>query len=154
MACIRSRVTQQTGICVISDRHPGIMTAMSDPHLGWTASSTYHRICMCHLASNFMTRFKDNLLKNLVCKEALATKKRKFNRHMTTIGRINSEKQQWLKAYGIQLSHDGGRRYGIMTTNMSEVFNNVLKGACSLPITALVQLTFFHLNSYFVARSE
>ena len=42
----------------------------------------------------------------------------------------------------------------IMTTNMSEVFNSILKGARSLPFTALVQLTFFHLNSYFVARRE
>ena len=41
-----------------------------------------------------------------------------------------------------------------MTTNMSEVFNSVLKGARNLPITILVQLTFFHLNSYFVARRE
>ena len=37
---------------------------------------------------------------------------------------------------------------------MSEVFNSVLKGACSLPLTALVQLTFSRLNSYFVARRE
>ena len=41
-----------------------------------------------------------------------------------------------------------------MTTHMSEVFNSVLKGAHSLPITALVQLTFFQLNSYFVVRRE
>ena len=41
-----------------------------------------------------------------------------------------------------------------MTTNISEVFNRVLKGARSLPVTALVQLTFFCLNSYFVARRE
>ena len=37
---------------------------------------------------------------------------------------------------------------------MSEVFNSVLKGARNLPITELVQLTFFHLNSYFVAIRE
>ena len=41
-----------------------------------------------------------------------------------------------------------------MATNMSEVFNSVLKGARSLPFTTLVQLTFFRLNSYFVARKE
>ena len=41
-----------------------------------------------------------------------------------------------------------------MTTNMSEVFNSVLKGACSLSFTALIQLTFFRFNSYFVARRE
>ena len=59
MACIRNRVTQRTEICVISDRHPGIMTVMSDPHLGWDAPYVYHKICMRHLASDFMTRFKD-----------------------------------------------------------------------------------------------
>ena len=41
-----------------------------------------------------------------------------------------------------------------MTTNISEIFNSILKGARSLPATALVQLTFFRLNSYFVARRE
>ena len=75
---------------------------------------------------------------------------------MTKIGRINAE-AQWLEAIPFQLwalSHDEGRRYGIMATNMSKVFNSILKGARSLPLTALVQLTFFRLNSYFVARRE
>ena len=45
LACIRTRVTQRTEICVISDRHSGIMVAMSDPHLRWVASFAYHRIC-------------------------------------------------------------------------------------------------------------
>ena len=73
LACIRNRVTQRTGICVISDRHPGIMATIRNPHLGWATPSTYHRICMHHLASNFMTWFKDKLLKNLVCRAALAS---------------------------------------------------------------------------------
>ena len=38
-------------------------------------------------------------------------------------------------------SHDGGRRYGAMTTNISECFNGVLKGACVLPIAAIVGFT-------------
>ena len=42
----------------------------------------------------------------------------------------------------------------IMTTNMYEVFHTVLKGVRSLPVTVLVQLTFFRFNSYFVARRE
>ena len=137
LACIGNRVPQQMGICVISDRHPGIMAAMNDPHHGWVASFAYHRICMRHLASNFMARFKDKLLKNLVCRAGLATTQHKFNRHMAIIGRINSEAQHWLMEIPLELwalSHDGGRRYGIMTTNMSEVFNSVLKGAHNLPV--------------------
>ena len=157
LVCIRNRVTQRTGICVISDRNSGIMAAMANPHLGWVAPFAYHKICMRHFASNFMTRFKDKILKNLVCRAALASTERKFKKHMNAIERINSEALQWLEAVPFQLwalSHDGGRRYGLMTTNISEVFNSVLKGARSLPVTALVQLTFFRLNSYFVARRE
>ena len=52
------------------------------------------------------------------------------------------------------LSHDGGQRYGIMKTNMSEVFNGVLKGTRNLPITTLVWLTFYRVNSYFTVRQE
>ena len=73
LACIKNRVTQRTGICVISDKHPSIIVAMIDPHLGCAAPSAYHKICMHHLASNFMTRFKDKLLKNLVCRAVLAS---------------------------------------------------------------------------------
>ena len=133
------------------------MATLSDPHLGWAEPFVYHRIFMRYLASNFITRFKDKLLKKLVCRAALGTKQHKFNRHMATIGRINLEAQQWLEAIPLKiwaLSHDGGRKYGIMTTNMYEVFNSVLKGVHCLPITALVQLTFFWLNGYFVVRRE
>ena len=66
---------------------------------------------MCHLANNFMTRFKDKLLKNLECREALVSTQRKFNKHLIIIGRINYEAQQWLEVNPFQLwalSHDGG----------------------------------------------
>ena len=112
---------------------------------------------MPHLASNFMNRFKDKILKNFVCRAGLATELGKFNKHMDIIGRINLEAQRWSKAIPLEkwaLSHDGRRRYGIMTTNMFKVFNSVFKGALSLLLTALVQLTFFRLNSYFIARME
>ena len=37
--------------------------------------------------------------------------------------------------------HDGGYRYGAMTTNVSKCFNGVLKGARGLPIIAMVEFT-------------
>ena len=67
---------------VIYNRHLGIMAAMTDLHLGWAAPPAYQRIYTRHLASNFMTRFKDKILKNLVCRAALASTERKFNKHM------------------------------------------------------------------------
>ena len=157
LVCIRNRVTQRIRLCVISDRHPGIMATMTDVYLSWIEPYAYHRICMHHLARNFMNRFKDKILNNFVCRAALATKVGKFNKHMNTIGRINVEAQRWLEATTLEkweLSHVGGRRYGLVTTNRSEAFNSILNGSQSLLVTALVQLTFFRFNNYFVARRE
>ena len=46
-------------------------------------------------------------------------------------------------------SHDGGRCFGVMITNISECFNSVLKGARGLPIVALVEFTWNKLVQYF-----
>jgi hypothetical protein len=50
----------------------------------------------------------------------------------------------WARAY-----NEDGRRYGQMTSNMAECFNNVLKGVRALPVTAIIQYTFEKLNVYF-----
>ena len=47
------------------------------------------------------------------------------------------------------LTFDKGYRYGVMITNVFECFNSVLKGARSLPITAMVKYIWFKLNAYF-----
>ncbi|XP_021771757.1 uncharacterized protein LOC110735887 [Chenopodium quinoa] len=36
LGCIRVHVTQRDGLCVISDRHLGIIAAMNDPNVGFT----------------------------------------------------------------------------------------------------------------------
>ncbi|RVW84296.1 Serine/threonine-protein phosphatase 7 long form-like [Vitis vinifera] len=101
LACIRVGVTQRKGLCLISDRHPGIIAAVNETYSGWTQPDACHRFCMRHLASNFNTKFKDKTLKDLMCRAAMES-----------------------------------------------------KGARTLPITALVQLTFYRVNSYFTVRRE
>ena len=54
--------------------------------------------------------------------------------------------EKWAQA------HDTGARYGIMTSNMSEVYNGVLKGVRALPITALIEETWNRTLSYFADR--
>ena len=43
-------------------------------------------------------------------------------------------------------------RYKIMTTNISESFNNVLKGVRGLPLCAIIELTFYRMADYFRDR--
>ncbi|XP_030936269.1 uncharacterized protein LOC115961425 [Quercus lobata] len=51
-------------------------------------------------------------------------------------------------------SHDSGRHFREMTTNISECFNGVLKGAWSLPIAAMVEVTWSKLVAYFYDRHK
>ena len=55
-------------------------------------------------------------------------------------------REQWLQAW------DGGRRWGHMTTNLAECINKVLKGTRNLPITVIVQSTYYRLTELFVQR--
>ena len=58
------------------------------------------------------------------------------------------EKHKWARAHD-----EGGWRYGDMTSNMVECFNNVLRGSRPLPVTAIVEYTFFKINEYFLMHS-
>ncbi|XP_056695147.1 uncharacterized protein [Spinacia oleracea] len=155
MACIRRFVTQRTGLCVLSDRHLGIMKAMTQDNSGWTEPYAYHRFCIRHLTSNVNTEFKNRELKNKVGWTAFQQQKKKFDYGLNMIAKMNEKAREYIgkiNASKWSLCHDGGYRYGLKTTNLAEVFNNVLKGARFLPITALVKLTFYRVNSYFVER--
>ena len=48
----------------------------------------------------------------------------------------------------------GGRRYGHMTTNLSECVNKVFRGCRNIPITSLVKSTYSRCRQYFVDRDR
>ncbi|KAL0425925.1 UNVERIFIED_CONTAM: hypothetical protein Sradi_1127300 [Sesamum radiatum] len=75
---------------------------------------------------------------------------------MTEIRELNEEAYNWLEMIDKTqwtLSHDSGWRTGILTTNMSECVNGVLKGARRLSIVAIVQITFHRSVRYFLERT-
>ncbi|KAH9611124.1 hypothetical protein KSS87_011978 [Heliosperma pusillum] len=157
MACIRLFVTKRSGLCVISDRHAGIMNAMSEVGSGWEEPHAFHRICIRHLASNVNTRYKNVKVKNMFGSTAMQFQEKKFDIGFARRGEMDRDAQHYVADVGIEkwsICHDGGHRYGILTTNLAEAFNNMLKGARFLPITALVQCIFFRVNAYFVERRE
>ncbi|KAL9691421.1 hypothetical protein QQ045_011843 [Rhodiola kirilowii] len=84
MAAIKHGVTQRKGLCVISDRHPGIMRAMREDE-NWRAPKAYHRICSRHLASNFNSRVKNTQLRKLMSRAAHMNQERKFNKLFTDL---------------------------------------------------------------------
>ncbi|KAL0379131.1 UNVERIFIED_CONTAM: hypothetical protein Sradi_3218600 [Sesamum radiatum] len=82
---------------------------------------------------------------------------RKFNRIMEEIKSQNVAAFEFLDKINKEkwtASHDGGWRTGILTTNMSECINGVLKGARRLPLTAIVEITLVRTVNYFVTRER
>lgn len=141
-------------ICIISDRHAGIDSAYNKlPEL--QSSRVKRRFCLRHIRSNVMTRFKHPRLKALVWEAGTAVTKSKFRSSMQSIQQYWPDAHNYLSAIdpaGWALSYDGGHRYGIMTTNSSESFNNSLKGCRMLPVTAIVRHTFHKLCIMFADR--
>ncbi|KAL4349809.1 hypothetical protein AHAS_Ahas10G0079100 [Arachis hypogaea] len=58
------------------------------------------------------------------------------------------EPPKWLQ------HRDEGRRYGHMTTNLSECINSVMKGTRNLPVCAIVKSTYYRLNALFVQKGR
>ena len=155
LTCIRHYVTRRQGICLISDRHASIKAAMGNDNPWWRPPYAYHVYCLRHVISNFNKAINDAKLKKMATRAGMQRQIRKFDRDMRRIEELSPTAADWLKKISVEkwtAAHDGGRRYDIMTTNLSECFNDVLKNARFLPITALVQLTFFRLVTYFEQR--
>jgi len=58
----------------------------------------------------------------------------------------------WTRTKKKALGYDGVHRNGNMITNLLKSFNHLFKGARAMSISALVQLTFYRCNSYWVKR--
>ena len=144
----------EQGICIISDRHLDIKNAIANwPRRDDGKTRIFHRYCFRHVASNFNTHFQNSTLKSAALKAGYTSQVVKFDTIMESIkqvkikairnkkkvtGKDGKEKNQDYLPYTYLMrepedtwtqSHDGGRRFGVMTTNISEYFNGVLKGA-------------------------
>lgn len=149
-------VAQNRSLCVISDRHGGIIHAMENLE-DWQEPFAYHRFCLRHVRSNFMTRFKNLALKKLCWAIGSTTQKRKFRNCRRDVMAINADAWEYLNAIDRTkwcLAYDGNHRWGCLTTNNSESFNNVLKGARHLPILACIESSFRKTVSLFRISSE
>ncbi|KAL0349517.1 UNVERIFIED_CONTAM: hypothetical protein Sradi_4100900 [Sesamum radiatum] len=127
----RHVIRGRRGMCLISDRHGGLIKAVR-------------------------STIKNVVLKDLCWQAGSEYQLRKFNRIMDEIKKQDVKAFAYLDAINKEkwtASHDGGWRCGILTTNMSECINGVLKGARRLPVSALVEITLERTVHYFHVRA-
>ncbi|XP_020180109.1 uncharacterized protein [Aegilops tauschii subsp. strangulata] len=161
MGHVRTKVIGKREVCIISDRRHGILKAIDVDIPG--LPKLQHRWCMRHFVANFYrackskefckdltlvcVAFNTDIFKSRYDKLLKALEKNKGGKEFLL--RHEPDKEKWSRAYD-----EGGMRYGDMTSNMVECFNNVLKGVRSLPMTAILKYTFIKLNEYFLKHSE
>ncbi|XP_016200270.1 uncharacterized protein LOC107641288 [Arachis ipaensis] len=150
---LRQHVTPQEGILVISNRHNGIKAALEVPDSGWLPPHAYRAYCIRHVVANFALSFKGQDARRLLVNAAYAKTEAEFDYWFDIMRTENPAMCDWANRleYDKWTQHqDGGRRFGHMTTNISECVNSVLKGTRNLPITALVKCTYGRLAELFV----
>ncbi|XP_015932905.1 uncharacterized protein LOC107459205 [Arachis duranensis] len=154
---LREHVTPQEGILVISDRHNGIKAALEAPETGWLPPRAFRAYCIWHVVANFALTFKGKDSRRMLVNAAYAKTEAEFYYWLDIMRTENPAMYEWAnrKEYDKWTQHeDSGRRFGHMTTNISECVNSVLKGTRNLPVTSLVQSTYGRLAQLFVVRGQ
>ncbi|KAL2237473.1 UNVERIFIED_CONTAM: hypothetical protein Sindi_0939000 [Sesamum indicum] len=108
----RHIIRGRRGICLISDRHAGITRAVREcPN--FVPPNGVHGYCLRHVCSNFNSKYKNVVLKDLCWRAGSEYQIRKFNRIMVEIKSQSLEAFQWLDRIDKEkwtASHDGGWR--------------------------------------------
>jgi len=156
--CLHAVIGTREGLCVISDWHAGILHAMRDHRFGWSEPNSYHRYCMRYFQANFNSKCSDKILVPMLAKLIWAHNKYKFDKIFNEMTKLNAKAMKWFEDKNRKkwaISYDeGGRRWGIPTSNNAETMNSVFLGMRKLPVTAIVMEIFYKLNSYFVRYRE
>uniref|UniRef100_K4AKD0 MULE transposase domain-containing protein n=1 Tax=Setaria italica TaxID=4555 RepID=K4AKD0_SETIT len=137
----RDVVGHDRKVCIISDHHQGILNAVEDHMEGY--QPIVSRWCMRHFAANIWHRHKDKKELKLVCE---AKAERTIDIRLQKLnGMMNEEATEWVeeqmenKQKWTNAFDEGGARYGVQNTNISEVLNKVLKGIHAIPVYAIVE---------------
>ncbi|XP_025617048.1 uncharacterized protein [Arachis hypogaea] len=154
---VARHVTPQQGILEISDRHNGIKDALESLDSGWRPPHTYRAFCIRHVATNFALTLKRQDARRWLVNAAYAKTEAEFDYWFDIMRTENPAMCDWANRmeYERWTQHkNGGRRYGHMTTNISECVNSILKGTRNIPMTSLVKSTYLWLAELFVVRGQ
>ena len=135
----------------ISDRHKGLERAIAtvDPN-------AHHGHCMYHLRCNVKQHFGKNKHVHMAFFQAAkAYLHVDFDMHMRHLANIDIRAHRYVMEANPEKwarSHFPGMRYNIMTTNIAECMNGILRDARSLPIVPLLESIRALIQDWFYNR--
>ncbi|KAG9450297.1 hypothetical protein H6P81_010262 [Aristolochia fimbriata] len=151
---VRHGVRGRSPMCIISDRHSGIIRAVRDvfprPHR--------HRFCIRHIVANMKKRYSVKDLNKMVWRCASAEIVAHYDHEMQILEEAcpgaKAELTEDISPEQWGLAYDGNMSFGKLTTNSSESVNSLLKRARSLPVQGLASAIFYRMNAWFVHRRD
>ncbi|KAL5193812.1 hypothetical protein HKD37_20G055972 [Glycine soja] len=105
LAHLREHVTNQNGICLISDRHASIKSVVANEALGWQPPHGYHVYCVRHIASNFNRKFNNAKQKEMLKKLAYTPCKHIFYQNLEKFRELSPAIATWID----RISKENGR---------------------------------------------
>ncbi|XP_071694740.1 uncharacterized protein [Rutidosis leptorrhynchoides] len=148
LGLLQLHVVGNRKLCVISDRHQGILHAMSLQTYGWE-----HRYCLRHIRSNVMKHYKIQAIKKLCWIVSSTANQILFKNAVSALRGVSQEAWDYLVDADLGMwtvYRDSEKsRWGNTTTNIAETLNNVLRHARMMPIRACIEYTFDYTRQHF-----
>nr|XP_009596832.1 uncharacterized protein LOC104092855 [Nicotiana tomentosiformis] len=138
-------------LCIISDRHQSIKTVVANVY-----TLAHHGFCMFHISMNLKSRYGDcDIIYNFQ-QAAKAYKLDEFSLYFDAIMESNVKADWYLENYiGFEKwsrAYFPGNRYNLMTKNISESLNAVLKFQRSWPIVSVLKVIQDNMTRWYIER--
>ncbi|XP_062100371.1 uncharacterized protein LOC133806267 [Humulus lupulus] len=115
-----------------------------------------HGECYWHVKQNIKHRFKSAALTKLYKKAAIAYRIEEFNKHFDHICKIYPRVVKYLendvKFKKLSRAHFGGNWFEVMTSNIVETVNNLMRKAREYPIIAMIDFIISTMGQWFLTR--
>ncbi|XP_019250877.1 PREDICTED: uncharacterized protein LOC109229777 [Nicotiana attenuata] len=147
---LRKAIGIRKDLIFLSDRHKAIANGIAK-----VFPECYHSICIYHLEKNLKQRRVRNNVLNLFQSAARVYLQSEFDDFMSQIAAVDKKTFNYLMEEPPgrwARSHCPRRRYDMLTTNIVESMNNVLRRARELPLLTMMDFIQEKLQSWFYER--
>ncbi|KAL4371089.1 hypothetical protein AHAS_Ahas06G0130900 [Arachis hypogaea] len=148
LSYLRHHVTPQPGVLVISDRHRSIDGSLNADDSLWKSPHAFQAFCTRHIASNFMTHFKNKDLKKVLINAAYSKSQREFAHYFGHLRGENEVITKWLDEIPLSQWAQYANEGELFTRKDSEALAQLQVGAkFSQTLMKAIEFNSKHINT-------
>ncbi|KAL0713563.1 hypothetical protein Bca4012_020541 [Brassica carinata] len=152
LMCLKTIIPDEEDLVFVSDRASSIEAALLQYY-----PLAHHGICIFHFEKNVLDSHKSSILIPLVVEAGYAYTKEDFNYYFHDIKESDPELADYLTKADIRKwsrAYAPANRFNIMTSNLAESINSLLKESREYPIVCLFETIRMIMTRWFTERRE